>query len=73
LLPLQLAAEEPNGMLSTDDVHKIFANTEILVKVNEELLSGIERRAEEWDYGSCIGDIILQLASFFKLYTGTDA
>lgn len=68
LLPLKSAGEEA-GLLSKEELYKIFSNVETLLKVNEELLQGLEKRTEEWDHTSCVGDIFLHLASFFKLYT----
>jgi len=56
--------------VTKEDIIHLFANVEVLVKVNQELLDGLERRTEEWDPNSCIGDFFLRLASFFKLYTG---
>lgn len=56
--------------MTKEDIIHLFANVEVLVKVNQELLDGLERRTEEWDPNSCIGDFFLRLASFFKLYTG---
>jgi hypothetical protein len=60
-----------HGCVTKEDIIHLFANVEVLVKVNQELLDGLEKRTEEWDYNSCIGDFFLRLASFFKLYTGT--
>lgn len=60
-----------SAFITMDDITLLFANVEVLLKVNQELLDGLEKRTEEWDYNSCIGDFFLRLASFFKLYTGT--
>jgi hypothetical protein len=65
LIPLR-----DEGCVTKEDIIHLFANVEVLVKVNQELLDGLERRTEEWDPNSCIGDFFLRLASFFKLYTG---
>ncbi|ELR23343.1 RhoGEF domain containing protein [Acanthamoeba castellanii str. Neff] len=64
LIPLR-----DEGCVTKEDIIHLFANVEVLVKVNQELLDGLERRTEEWDPNSCIGDFFLRLASFFKLYT----
>jgi hypothetical protein len=61
------------GCVTKEDIILLFANVEVLVQVNQELLDGLEKRTEEWDYNSCIGDFFLRLASFFKLYTGTSS
>lgn len=58
------------GRVTREDIIRLFANVEVLVKVNQELLDGLERRTEEWEHNSRVGDHFLRLASFFKLYTG---
>lgn len=68
LKPLQVRASQ-SAFITMDDITLLFANVEVLLKVNQELLDGLEKRTEEWDYNSCIGDFFLRLASFFKLYT----
>eukprot|EP00824_Muranothrix_gubernata_P019025 TRINITY_DN38545_c0_g1_i1.p1 TRINITY_DN38545_c0_g1~~TRINITY_DN38545_c0_g1_i1.p1 ORF type:complete len:557 (-),score=134.50 TRINITY_DN38545_c0_g1_i1:67-1710(-) len=60
----------PTGprLLTPDEVRQIFANVNMVLKVNETLLSDLEERMGEWPFAQ-LGKSMLNIAPFLKTYT----
>ncbi|CAJ0761916.1 23118_t:CDS:2, partial [Entrophospora sp. SA101] len=81
LNPLLKSLSTLNPILSKKTINKIFANMLDLISVNSELLKRLEERVfgslegntdddEFWNpEDGCLGDIFLNMAPFFKMYS----
>ena len=60
-----------NGLLTADQDHSIFGDVDrIILPLNEQLLSNLEKRYCQWSASSTkISDIFIGMGAFFKLYT----
>eukprot|EP01119_Soliformovum_irregulare_P010085 TRINITY_DN2464_c0_g1_i1.p1 TRINITY_DN2464_c0_g1~~TRINITY_DN2464_c0_g1_i1.p1 ORF type:complete len:1117 (-),score=381.50 TRINITY_DN2464_c0_g1_i1:42-3215(-) len=59
-----------NEIIDAQTISSIFMNVELLININKEMLDKLEQRIEEsssryW----LIGDILLSMADYFKMYT----
>ncbi|KAJ1976260.1 hypothetical protein H4R35_002774, partial [Dimargaris xerosporica] len=70
--PLRQAAIRPaTVILSTRRINDIFANLTDIINVNQEFLRQLEARlaSDTWcSDTSCVGDIFLEIAPYFKMY-----
>jgi len=53
------AAEQ--GILTKEDVKNIFGNIRIILTYNQELLSNVRERVENWGDETLIGDIFVRM------------
>ena len=68
--PLTVLASTPNNsILTIEQLRDIFSNLPQIVVLNKKFLSDLEERLAEWDENPCLGDVVLQFAPFFKMYT----
>eukprot|EP01105_Mastigella_eilhardi_P021249 TRINITY_DN5134_c0_g1_i4.p1 TRINITY_DN5134_c0_g1~~TRINITY_DN5134_c0_g1_i4.p1 ORF type:complete len:582 (+),score=121.54 TRINITY_DN5134_c0_g1_i4:46-1791(+) len=67
-LPLKQAEEENSSILTREEFSSLFANVFNLFQLNQQLLQELEQRISNWTADSCIGDVFMKLAPFFKLY-----
>jgi hypothetical protein len=65
--PLKEAALKPQALVNSSEVLAIFSNIELILAVNKELLSDLEKRMASWSRTQCIGDVFLRLAPFVSL------
>jgi len=59
LEPMREAAEQ--GILTKEDVKNIFGNIRIILTYNQELLSNVRERVENWGDETLIGDIFVRM------------
>eukprot|EP00732_Lithocolla_globosa_P007358 Lithocolla_globosa_v1_NODE_9293_length_724_cov_3.796712.p1 type:complete len:137 gc:universal NODE_9293_length_724_cov_3.796712:455-45(-) len=75
LLALKKYFMEPlkmSGLLPSKMIPVVFSNLDDLVGVNTELLNQLTQRVGETEWANsreCLGDVLLRLAPFLKLYT----
>eukprot|EP01117_Protostelium_nocturnum_P019345 TRINITY_DN836_c0_g3_i1.p1 TRINITY_DN836_c0_g3~~TRINITY_DN836_c0_g3_i1.p1 ORF type:complete len:1638 (-),score=764.62 TRINITY_DN836_c0_g3_i1:204-5117(-) len=60
---------QESGMITASQLRVIFGVVEILYGTNQVLLSKLEERAKHWTSHSKIGDIILEIVPYLKVYT----
>lgn len=56
-------------ILDTRSIERLFGNLEMIVPVNEVLLRALEERYEQNIVVETIGDILLRVVEFFKIYS----
>jgi hypothetical protein len=56
-------------ILTNEEVNRIFANVEVILKLSEELLVSLKERLNNWNNQQQIGDVFLKFVSFFKIYS----
>jgi len=67
--PMQEKIESKELPLTDEQMTVLFANLEDLINVNTELLKSLIKRLQDWSEEQKIGDVLLQLAPFLRLYT----
>ena len=68
--PLKVLASTPNNaILSQDQLGGIFSNLQQIIVLNNKFLVDLEERLGKWSENPCLGDVVLQFAPFFKMYT----
>lgn len=66
-LRASLASEKP--MLTQQEFDTLFPRLDIIIGLNTELLGSIYERVTNWTDHTCLADIFLHMAAFFKMYT----
>lgn len=67
---LQAARQNALGSITEDNVHEIFSrNFEDILRVNSTLLAGLRERLKAWHDKQLLGDVLLDLTPFLKMYT----
>lgn len=71
LIPLSSLASNPETcVLTKDQISTLFSNIATLHKLNEQFrLDLTERRKNQWTDNDCIGDLFVNFAPYFKMYT----
>ena len=54
--------------VSKENINDIFINVELIYKINNQLLSEIEKVVNDWKDTSIIGDVFHRTAPFLKMY-----
>eukprot|EP01102_Stenamoeba_stenopodia_P017783 TRINITY_DN6425_c0_g2_i1.p1 TRINITY_DN6425_c0_g2~~TRINITY_DN6425_c0_g2_i1.p1 ORF type:complete len:589 (-),score=137.95 TRINITY_DN6425_c0_g2_i1:35-1801(-) len=67
--PLRKSIEKGDPIIGEEDLKAIFSTVELIYNLNKTLLSDIEKRLSGWTDSTLIGDIFLQFAPMFKLYS----
>lgn len=66
---IPLRSPEHKGVINEELRRKIFPGAlETLCTVHLDFLSQLEPRVASWHDSSCLGDVILKIVMFFKLY-----
>jgi hypothetical protein len=60
--------KQQSDVLTSAQSNTLFNNVELLYQFNSKLLTDIQSRAENWNNDSCIGDLFVQFAPFFRMY-----
>ena len=63
----RIAKQKP--VIKQEVLDGIFANLELMVNVNVQLLAGLEERLGNWSPTQCVGDVFMTIAPFLKSYT----
>ena len=58
-----------HGFLSFSEATTIFAHLPTIINLNSQFLSDLEERIKKWSYNDTIGDILLNYAPLFKVYS----
>lgn len=71
LRPLEKAGSDPEAaVLSKDQITTMFSNLETLYQLNSRFRDTLrKRREEEWEANPQMGDLFLDFAPYFKMYT----
>lgn len=67
LVPLR--REDGAAVLAPDKVSTIFSNITDILQMNTLVLGDLEERTRCWGPTQCIGDVLLKLSPFFRIYT----
>lgn len=67
--PLLTNSNSQKPMMSIEEFKSIFSSLDIIKSYNEQLLSNITPRIENWSPTQKIGDIFVEMAGFLKVYT----
>lgn len=54
--------------ISKEDIKLIFSNVSHLLPIHQTLLEQLQTRLNQWNDSQCVGDILLKMAPFFRLY-----
>lgn len=69
-LPMLEAAKKGDFPCDEDKIHEIFSkNFTDILKVNFVLLQGLHERLSKWSSTQVLGDLLLDLMPFLKMYT----
>lgn len=66
---LKILINDPNTALKVEDVRRMFANIDMIIPLNKELLKDLEARVATWGPNQLIGDVFLIHAPYLKMYT----
>lgn len=64
-----LKKPENSNLISKEAFKHIFSELEVIYSYNSVFLSNLEKRFQQWSVHQKIGDIILQITEFLKVYT----
>eukprot|EP01103_Thecamoeba_quadrilineata_P018868 TRINITY_DN7422_c0_g1_i1.p1 TRINITY_DN7422_c0_g1~~TRINITY_DN7422_c0_g1_i1.p1 ORF type:complete len:545 (-),score=73.96 TRINITY_DN7422_c0_g1_i1:77-1711(-) len=67
--PLKATIRTPEAIVTEEDMKRLFSNIETILNVNTEFLICLENRINDWNDNQLLGDIFLQFAPLFKLYS----
>jgi hypothetical protein len=67
--PLRILCKDPERSVVNDkDILTIFSNIEQITTLNANFLNDLTARISDWQPESCIADLFIQFAPFFKMY-----
>jgi hypothetical protein len=69
MAPLQASFASESPLVTEEEYQKLFPRLDIIIGLNTELLGAIFDRVSHWDDHTCLADIFLRMAAFFKMYT----
>jgi hypothetical protein len=69
MAPLQASFSSEDPMITQEEYQKLFPRLDIIIGLNTELLGVIFDRVSKWTDHTCLADIFLRMAAFFKMYT----
>jgi hypothetical protein len=70
IIPLRKSASDPDAesIIEKDDINIIFAEIETIRNLNVTFLKNLQNRLEQWNSQTLLGDVLLELAPYFKCY-----
>jgi len=69
MAPLQASLMSDSPIITQEEYSKLFPRLDIIIGLNTELLGLIYDRVSKWTDHTCIADVFIRMAAFFKMYT----
>jgi len=67
--PLEGSAGSLKPIVTKEEVETLFSNVELILNVNQELLTQLQQKMATWTDTTIIGDVFLATAPYLKSYT----